>query len=233
MKLSEITMPTMIRQFIADFSVLIQEPDNKADRLIILLHGWGADASDLMDLAPALSARFANAIIAAPDAPHACSANPMGKEWFDLSGDASKIDNGPAQAFPALQKLLETLMAQFSLPPERIALIGFSQGAMMALYTSLRLNAPLGAVVSMAGALLAVGALEKAITARPPILLIHGDADEVVPPQAMTMAETILKSQQISVETMSCAGVGHGIAPEALTRALDFIGEKLDDAKHG
>ena len=225
-------MPTMIRQFIADFSVLVQEPPHP-DRLIVLLHGWGADASDLMDLAPTLSARFANAIIAAPDAPHPCSANPMGKEWFDLSGDATKIDHGPAQAFPALRNLLDALMAQFSIAPENVVLMGFSQGAMMALYTSLRLTAPLGAVVSMAGALLAVGELEKAITARPPILLIHGDVDEVVPPQAMLMAETILKSQQISVETMSCQGVGHGIAPEALTRALDFIGEKLDDTKHG
>ena len=225
-------MPTIIRQFIADFSVLIQEP-SKSDRLIVLLHGWGADGSDLMDLAPVLSAPFANAIIAAPDAPHPCSANPMGKEWFDLSCDATKIDTGPAQAFPALRNLLETLMTQFSLAPERVALLGFSQGAMMALYTSLRLTAPLGAVVSIAGALLAVGELEKAITARPPILLIHGDADEVVPPRAMIMAETRLKSQQVAVETMSCAGLGHGISPEVLTHALDFIGEKLDDVKHG
>ena len=104
-------MSTIIRQSIADYSVLIHQNNGASSpqQLIVLLHGWGADGSDLIDLAPHLSARFPHAVICAPDGPEPCTANPMGRQWFDLGVDATQIDEGPSRAFPGLQKLLQAL----------------------------------------------------------------------------------------------------------------------------
>ncbi len=224
-------MSTIIRQSIADFSVLIHQPDPEtpSDRLIVLLHGWGADGSDLIDMSPHLTARFPGAIICAPDGPEPCSANPMGKQWFDLGVDATLIDEGPSRAFPGLQKLLEALMEQFAIAPGRVVLAGFSQGGMMALYGGVRTTEPFGAVISIAGALLAPGQMAQAMTVRPPVLLIHGKDDQVVPFQAMDMAKAILETNKVTVETLACEGVGHGISGEGLARMMDFIAAKLDD----
>jgi phospholipase/carboxylesterase len=223
-------MSTIIRQSIADFSVLIRQPDQdiKPDRLIVLLHGWGADGSDLIDLSPHLAARFPGAIICAPDGPEPCSANPMGKQWFDLGVDATLIDEGPSRAFPGLQKLLDALMEQFGMAAGRVALAGFSQGGMMALYGGVRTAEPFGAIISIAGALLAPAQMAQAMTVKPPVLLIHGKDDQVVPFQAMDMAKAILDANKVSVETHACDGVGHGISGDGLARMIDFIAAKLD-----
>jgi len=223
-------MPTIIRQSIADFSVLIHQPDPeiKSDRLIVLLHGWGADGSDLIDMAPHLAARFPAAVICAPDGPEPCSANPMGKQWFDLGVDATLIDEGPSRAFPGLQKLLDALMEQFHIPPGRVVMAGFSQGGMMSLYGGVRTAEPFGAIISIAGALLAPAQMAQAMTVRPPILLIHGTEDQVVPFQAMDMAKAILEANKVTVETQACEGVGHGISGDGLACMMDFIAAKLD-----
>jgi len=223
-------MSTIIRQSIADFSVLIHQPDEAVtpDRLIVLLHGWGADGGDLIDMSPHLASRFPGAIICAPDGPEPCSANPMGRQWFDLGVDATLIDEGPSRAFPGLQKLLDALMKQFQIAPGRVALAGFSQGGMMALYGGVRTAEPFGAIISIAGALLAPGQIAQAMTVRPPVLLIHGKEDQVVPFQAMDMAKSILEANKVSVETLACEDVGHGISGEGLARMMDFISAKLD-----
>ena len=173
-------MSTVIRQSIADHSVLIHQNNGASSpqQLIVLLHGWGADGSDLIDLAPHLSARFPNAVICAPDGPEPCTANPMGRQWFDLGVDATQIDEGPSRAFPGLQKLLQALMEQFHISASQLAVAGFSQGGMMALYSGVRLTEAPGAIISIAGALLAPNQMAQALTAKPPVLLVHGKDDQ-------------------------------------------------------
>jgi phospholipase/carboxylesterase len=223
-------MSTIIRQSIADHSVLIHQNGNTTppQQLIVLLHGWGADGSDLIDLAPHLVARFPHAVICAPDGPEPCTANPMGRQWFDLGVDATQIDEGPASAMPGLQKLLMALMEQFNIPVARTAIAGFSQGGMMALYSGVRMAAAPGAIISIAGALLAPNQMAQAITAKPPVLLVHGKDDQVVPFQAMDLAKTVLEANGIAVETLACAGVGHGISEEGLKRMISFMADQLE-----
>lgn len=223
-------MSTIIRQSIADHSVLIHQNNGASSpqQLIVLLHGWGADGSDLIDLAPHLSARFPHAVICAPDGPEPCTANPMGRQWFDLGVDATQIDEGPSKAFPGLQKLLQALMEQFHISASQLAVAGFSQGGMMALYSGVRLTEAPGAIISIAGALLAPNQMAQALTAKPPVLLVHGKDDQVVPFQAMDMAKMVLESNGISVETLACEGVGHGISDEGLNRLITFIEDHLE-----
>ncbi|MGB0181409.1 MAG: alpha/beta hydrolase [Candidatus Puniceispirillales bacterium] len=223
-------MSTVIRQSIADHSVLIHQNNGASSpqQLIVLLHGWGADGSDLIDLAPHLSARFPHAVICAPDGPEPCTANPMGRQWFDLGVDATQIDEGPSRAFPGLQKLLQALMEQFHISASQLAVAGFSQGGMMALYSGVRLTEAPGAIISIAGALLAPNQMAQALTAKPPVLLVHGKDDQVVPFQAMDMAKMVLESNGISVETLACEGVGHGISDDGLNRLITFIEDHLE-----
>ena len=223
-------MSTVIRQSIADHSVLIHQNSGASSpqQLIVLLHGWGADGSDLIDLAPHLSARFPHAVICAPDGPEPCTANPMGRQWFDLGVDATQIDEGPSRAFPGLQKLLQALMEQFHISASQLAVAGFSQGGMMALYSGVRMTEAPGAIISIAGALLAPNQMAQALTAKPPVLLVHGKDDQVVPFQAMDMAKIVLEANGISVETLACEGVGHGISDDGLNRLITFIADHLE-----
>ena len=219
-------MATIIREEKASLSVLVSKPalpdGEKSDALIVLLHGWGSDGSDLISLAPNLAESFPKTIFVAPDAPEPCSANPMGKEWFDLT-EAAKVDEGPYLSQPILLELIAVLLKENNLKYERLGLLGFSQGAMMALHVGLRLPEPPAGIVSFAGALLAPLRLASEKTVSAPVLLIHGDADEVVPVQALSLAETSLKNELIEPKTLIREGLGHGIDPEGLNAAKEFL----------
>ena len=219
-------MATIIRENKAGLSVLVRQTDAApADSLILLLHGWGADAADLMDLSPALASRFPGAVVAAPDGPAPCAANPMGREWFDLTG--ATLDNGPDEAMPQLKELISILLEDHGLGYDRLALIGFSQGGMMALHTGLRMAEPVAGVVSFSGALLAPEKLEDEKTASPRVLLVHGKDDEVVPWQAMMIAESMLKSVDVDVTASTREGLGHGIDGKGFEEAMAFLSVTL------
>lgn len=222
-------MSTIVRQPVAGLSTLVRSCDEAAaDTAIVLLHGWGADGADLMDLSPQLAVHFPKAVIVAPDGPQPCSANPMGRQWFDLGGDATKLDEGPALAFPVLSQFLVAISDTHDIKPEKLVLLGFSQGGMMAMHVGLRLAHAPAAVVSIAGALLAPGQLAQSITSKPPVMLIHGEDDQVVPHQAMGLAKTVLEQNSVHVETMSCPDVGHGITAEGFAAAMGFIAKHLE-----
>ena len=223
-------MATIIREQKAGLSVLVRQPDSgTADALVVLLHGWGADAGDLMDMSPVIAARLPDAVIAAPDGPAPCAANPTGRQWFDLTGE--KIDDGPDEAKPMLLELVDTMLKETGLGLDRLALIGFSQGSMMALHVGLRLEGDCAGIVAFAGALLAPERLEAEKTASPKVLLVHGKDDEVVPFQAMVLAEGMLKSNGVDVRTVAREGLGHGIDGEGLEEALGFLEGSLPSKK--
>ncbi|MGU9962412.1 MAG: alpha/beta hydrolase [Candidatus Puniceispirillales bacterium WSBS_2018_MAG_OTU23] len=218
-------MATIIRADKAGLSTLTRAPINDAppDRLIIFLHGWGADGADLMMLADTIAQEFPKAMFLAPDAPEPCSANPLGRQWFALDGDQQSIDAGPKCAMPAIKALITTTLAETGLRLGDTYLIGFSQGGMMALHAATRLDEAIGGVVSFSGALLAPEKLGQEITARPRVLLVHGKDDQVVPFQAMTIAEAVLNQNGVEVTALPRAEVGHGIDPGGLSKAVEFL----------
>jgi len=202
-----------------------------ATSLVVFLHGYGADGADLLGLAEPLAPHLPGAVFVAPDAPEPCRVNPMGRQWFPIPwiDGASPVEAGAgmARAAAALDAFLDARLAAEGLGPEALALVGFSQGTMMALHVALRRPAAVAGVVGFSGKLMAPERLAAEITARPPVLLVHGDADDVVPPAEMPAAAAALRAAGVTVETHVSAGTGHGIAPDGLSLALAFLRARL------
>lgn len=182
-----------------------------ARQLVVLCHGLGADGHDLIDLAPHWGRVLPHAAFAAPDAPQACDMGPYGRQWFSVADRTpARMAAGVAVAAAALDGFIDAELARLKLAPDAYALMGFSQGAMTALYTGLRRTTPPRAILAFSGALLAPEAL-PGLTARPAVLLVHGESDEVVPVQRSRAAEAALRDAGIQVEATYCPGLGHGI----------------------
>lgn len=200
----------------------------KAKQLVILVHGLGADGSDLIALAPHLASVLPDAHFIAPDGPFPCDMAPYGRQWFSLQDrDPHVMLSGIRMAAPILDGFIDQQMTRFGLDASSVALVGFSQGTMMSLHVAPRRPDPLAAVVGFSGALLAGEALLEEARSRPPILLVHGDADDVVPVQATPAAAGALQDAGFAVETLICPGVPHSIDPAGLRRAMDFLARYL------
>ncbi len=196
--------------------------------LVVLLHGLGADGNDLIALAPHLAHALPEAHFISPNAPFPCDMAPYGRQWFSLQDrDPHVMLSGLRMAAPVLDAFLDKQMARFALPPAAVALVGFSQGTMMSLYVAPRRTSALAAVVGFSGAMLGGDALATEARSKPPVLLVHGDADPVVPVQATPAAGGALQEVGFSVETLICPGVEHTIDPAGLTRALEFLPKHL------
>lgn len=203
-----------------------------ADSLVIFLHGYGADGADLLSLSVPMSEHLPNTVFAAPDAPDQSSMNPMGFEWFPIpwidgsSEEAAR--EGLLSSAAMLSDWLDRIIKEMSIAPERVVLVGFSQGTMMSLHVAPRRTAALGGVVGFSGRLLEPDALGAETKSRPPILLIHGDMDDVVPPSSMPQAQAALSQAGFEVGTFVSEGTAHGISPQGLGVALGFIKDILD-----
>ena len=195
-----------------------------ARELVVLLHGVGADGNDLIELAPTLAERLPHAAFVAPDAPFPCDMAPYGRQWFSLQDRRpAAMLVGIARAAPLLDAFLTGSLAEHALPPERLMLLGFSQGTMMALHVGPRRPQPLGAVLGFSGALLDDGSLQREIRSRPPVMLVHGDADEIVPVGALHAAVATLQGAAIPVQWLVRPGLPHSIDPEGLHAGTDFL----------
>lgn len=200
-----------------------------ADSLVIFLHGYGADGDDLIGLAEPLAPHLPNTRFAAPNAPQPCLNNPAGYQWFPIPWlDGSSPVDATVAAHTSFDLLSRWLDAEAAVtPPERTVLVGFSQGTMMALHVGLRRQAAYAGIVGFSGRLLEPERLGAEITARPPVLLIHGDADPMVPFASMKEAADALNAAGIETMTHRSEGIGHGIAPDGLSLALGFIMQRL------
>jgi phospholipase/carboxylesterase len=196
----------------------------KPRQLVVLLHGLGADGNDLIGLAPLFAQILPEAEFVSPNAPFPCDMAPYGFQWFSLQDRApAALAAQVAAAAPILDAYLDDALAARGLAAGDVALIGFSQGTMMALYVGLRRAEPVAGIVGFAGVLLAGETLPAAIRSRPPVLLVHGDADPVVPFGALARAESALTAAGVAVETLTCPGLGHGIDEAGLKRAAGFL----------
>ena len=203
-----------------------------ADSLVVFLHGYGADGDDLIGLAEPLAPYLPNTRFLAPNAPERCPANPAGYQWFPipwLDGTPEAVAQAAAErSFGLLDRWLDAV-AGAGVPPSRMVLVGFSQGTMMALHVGLRRREPLAGIVGFSGRLHEAGRLAAELgAAPPPVLLIHGDADPVVPFASLAEAAEALDAAGVETATHVSRGIGHGIAPDGLGLALDFIRKRLE-----
>lgn len=196
----------------------------KPDSLVVLLHGYGANGADLIGLAPHWTRALPNTQFIAPDAPTPVPGSMGGYQWFPITRlDPAAMAAGVKQAGPLVSRFLARECERYSLPMSRVALVGFSQGTMMALSIGLRQATAPAAIVGFSGMLADGGDLKDAKGAVPPVLLVHGSADEVIPLGALFAASQGLAAADIPVEWKVSYGVGHGIAPDGLERAGDFL----------
>lgn len=204
-----------------------------ARQLIVLLHGVGADGSDLMELVPYVAPALPDAAFVAPDAPFPYDMAPFGRQWFSLSDrSASALQAGLRVAAPILDTFLDEQLAAHGLTDADLAVLGFSQGTMLGLHVALRRSRPMAAMVGFSGALMAGETLAEELVSRPRTLLIHGDADEVVNPACLAQAERTLTSHGVPVLAEMCSEVGHSIDSHGLGLAIGFLRQcfGLEDA---
>ncbi len=203
----------------------------KNTSLVILLHGYGADGDDLMGLAQTMAPYFPDTVFVAPDAPEKCAGNAAGFQWFsvpqvDNSSEADAV-SGMEQSAKDLDAYLDQMMTAEGVAADKTILFGFSQGTMMALQVAPRRADMLAAVVGFSGSLMLPDALRDEVVTRPPVMLLHGDKDEVVPPEALSKAEFALDTLGFEVYAFVMENAAHGIASDGLSVATGFMREKL------
>jgi len=195
-----------------------------AKQLVIILHGWGADGYNLIDLAEIFSRVLPDAHFIAPNAPFICEANPFGFQWFSLMDrQPQHMLAGAGKAASLLNEFIDEQLAELSLKNDNLALVGFSQGTMTALHVALRRTPQIAAIVGFSGALIGTEVLAKEITARPPVCLIHGAMDEVVPYASLAHATEVLKNHGLNVEPHTRPFLGHSIDMDGMAIAAEFL----------
>ncbi|APF36659.1 Predicted esterase [Chelatococcus sambhunathii] len=200
-----------------------------ARQLVVFLHGYGADGNDLIDIGRQWQRWLPDAAFVSPHAPEPCGMSPMGRQWFALTfRDPDERWRGVNHAGPGLDAFLDAELARHGLSGDRLALVGFSQGTMMALHVGLRRRSAPAAIVGYSGMLVgpsgaAPDAMREEIRARPPVLLVHGDADEVIPVEALFFSSQALSSLDVPTEWHLSPGIGHGIDSEGLRQGGLFL----------
>ena len=170
-------------------------------------------------------------LFVAPDAPERCKNNPFGYQWFPipwLDGSSQEAaEASQAVSSDLLDRFLDDLLAEEGLRPSQMILLGFSQGTMMSLHVAPRRPDPVAGVVGFSGRLLMPERLEAESVSKPPILLVHGDADDIVPIASLREAGDALTRAGFETYGHVMRGTAHGIAPDGLSVALAFMREKL------
>ena len=197
-------------------------------QIVVFLHGYGADGKDLIEIGRQWQAFLPDASFVAPNAPEPCGMAPMGRQWFALTNRApDERWDGVTKARPALDGFLDAEMARHNLAPAKMALVGFSQGTMMALHAGLRRASPLAAIVGFSGMLVGPEHLGEAAQLRTPVLLTHGDQDQVIPVDAMFMAAEDLSKAGGACQWHLSTGLGHGIDAPSLRHGGLFLAKNF------
>ena len=204
------------------------DTSDKAKQLIILLHGLGADGFDLINLAPHFAKVLPNARFISPNAPENCDmASPgtqSGFQWFSLQRrEASDMLTGARKAQPILNKFIDDQLVKYGLKEDKLALIGFSQGTMMSLFVATRRKTKIAGVVGFSGQLVGKEELVAEITSYPPVVLVNGDQDELIPVQQQQIAIEQLGVVGIEVEGHIRPNLGHSIDMEGIKIGCDFL----------
>jgi phospholipase/carboxylesterase len=211
----------------------IEPKSGAAKQLVVFLHGYGADGNDLIEIGRAWQGLLPDAAFVSPHAPEACAQAPTGRQWFNLTfRDPLERWTGVNAAAPALNNFLDAELARRQLPPAALALVGFSQGTMLALHVGLRRAVAPAAIVGYSGMLVLPQDVDPdkfplEIRSRPPVLLIHGERDELIPAQALFHATQGLAALEVPAEWHLSPGTGHGIDPEGLRQGGEFLARQF------
>lgn len=199
--------------------------------VVLFLHGYGADGGDLLGLADPLAPHMPDTVFVAVDAPTHSMANPQGFQWFPIPWIDGSSEVAAAEGLRHSAKLLDDfidkVLADEGLAPEQLILFGFSQGSMMSMHVAPRRHDPVAGIVAFSGRLMFPEALGEEAVSKPPILLVHGNADDVVPFEDMQTAAEALQGAGFQVFGHVMEGTAHGIAPDGLSVALAFMRQQL------
>lgn len=192
-------------------------------QIVLLLHGYGSNGADLISLAPQWQQSLPDALFLAPNAPEHCGMG-AGFQWWGLSSFTPQaLAAGAASAAPAIDAFADRKLAQYGLSEKDLALVGFSQGTMMALHVGLRRERQIAAIVGYSGMLTGGPELSHVAITKPPVLLVHGSADPVVPVAALHDAKHVLDRLGVPVEAHVSPGLGHSVDPVGLRLGAEFI----------
>ncbi|MFL6800036.1 MAG: alpha/beta hydrolase [Xanthobacteraceae bacterium] len=201
-----------------------------ARQLIVFLHGYGADGNDLLDIGRHWQTLLPSAAFVSPHAPEPCGQAPTGRQWFPLTfRDPNERWVGVTNAGPTLERFLDAELERRKLAPSALALVGFSQGTMMALHQGLRRAVPPFAIIGYSGLFVLPpnpDEVAQEIKSRPPVLLVHGDLDDLIPIDALFQAASGLASLGVPVEWHMSKGIGHGIDQEGLRHGGEFLARR-------
>jgi len=217
----------------------IPASSGRTEALVVFLHGYGADGADLIELGRQWRKLLPQAAFVSPHAPERCSSAPMGRQWFALTNrppddpaGAQDRWNGVVKAREPLDAFLDAELQRLGLDDSQLALVGFSQGTMMALHVGLRRRTAPAAILGFSGLLVGEDRLSEA-TARdsrggpPPILLVHGDQDPLIPLEAMFLAANALARADLPAQWHLSFGVGHGIDAGGLKQGGEFLAQSF------
>jgi len=197
-------------------------------RLVILLHGLGADGNDLIGLQQYWGRVVPDAEFVSPNAPFPCDMGPYGYQWFSVQDRTPEsVLAGVRAAASILDAFIDEELSKRGLTESDAVLVGFSQGTMMSLYVGLRRERQLAGILGYSGRLIAPDLLASELRSHPPVLLVHGTHDQLVPFESLAHAEAALKQAQVPVETLACPGIEHSISPEGLEHGGRFLREVL------
>ena len=202
-----------------------------AKQMVIFLHGYGANGEDLLNIGEECGDALPDAVFLAPNAPDACEGNPMGYQWFsirEVDGKAFERDKLVETVTPVLNAYIDEQLQKWDVPESQLAVVGFSQGAMMAMYTMPRRKKPCAAVIGYSGILLDAAGLSAPGIVKMPVLAIHGDADTIVPPKYLEGVQSAFSAAGFDVETVMRPGLAHGIDQFGLIRGVEFIKEAFE-----
>ena len=204
---------------------------SKADAVVVFLHGYGADGADLLGLADPLSPHLPGVAFHAPDAPERSINNPFGFQWFPIpwldGSTEAQAKEAMGRSIALLNAWLDKVLADERLTAGRMVVVGFSQGTMMALHVLPRRDEAVAGIIGFSGRLLVPELLAAEAKVKPPVLLLHGDQDPMVPFQDMTLAGEALEQAGFAVYGHVMKGTGHGISPDGLSVALSFLRDRL------
>lgn len=196
----------------------------KPEKVVLMLHGYGSNGQDLISLAPLLAEAVPNAIFLSPDAPQVCDMSSLGRQWFPLqSFDPGYMLAGIRRSEPVLNYYIDQLLTQLGLKDSDLALLGFSQGTMMSLFAAPRRKGVIAGVIGYSGALLGADELKGQGIQKMPVVLIHGEGDEVVTYDRYEAAKAELEAAGFDVEGLSIPGLPHSIDDAGIKKAQQFL----------